>query len=100
MARPAGIVIDGQGIERRPTVVMAPLRDFAQKLTHRSVLNVADRPARTDLHSRSDKNLCSGLLCFEAPNLVVIKQRLGKLLSFGTHRMLFFKSLWNQSCWE
>src|SRR5262245_62281511 len=33
--RPLGIVIDGEGVERWPTVVKAPLRDFAQKPTHR-----------------------------------------------------------------
>ena len=31
---PASIVIDGQSIERRPAPVMAPLRDFAEKLAN------------------------------------------------------------------
>jgi hypothetical protein len=83
-------VIDGQGVERRPTVVKAPLRDFTQKSTHRwfemwqagllAQISVCDE-TRIDARAR--------LAPKAADLLMVIKQRLGKLLRFGAHRMSF-----------
>ena len=68
---------------------------FRAKTYQCSVLNERDRPLAQV--SVADKTRLYARACFalRPPNFsVVIKQRLGKLLRFGTHRMLFL------NCWE
>jgi hypothetical protein len=95
----ATIVIDGQGVERRPAIVMAPLRDFSQVLARRG-FEMQQSGAFAKCAVRDKTGVGSGdFTATRSANFsVVIKQSLGKFLRFGAHRISLPLITRNQKC--